>query len=300
MPPSTWREKWQPWREQAGAILSSANMEPYGDKLLHCGSEIMKMQICPVDPGHYNKPIPKTCSLRICPTCDRRSQLQYAEKLLPVAIKAQTHRPDGYGFKHLVFTTPWDIYDPDAANHLQLGWEIIRKTLDKYLYKHVFCANLTSKDKHYGKVVLKAWNIGYIGGAEYGPKGLMLHYHLLFFGPYLDQGQLSRYYSELTGGRNRIVHVQAVTPTRESLEDSIAYVTKFSTLQPQHLPQALQALDNRARRIKTAGVFYGNGSKLTKPCHCPICNAQLASITPRVMKHHFSDYYRAKNMSRFT
>lgn len=180
----------------------------------------------------------RRCWLRICPKCAKdhaaRLRLRYEGRILKVV---STGAP-GCRLKLLVLTLP-------RGSDLALDLVKLHRCT-KRLVKHF-------------------WGVkgqGAFATAEVGPAGGNVHAHVVVYGAYVAQAEISDYWRELTGNAS-IVWVQACTPSK-AVREGIKYISKLAkrdsagnfTMTPAALAELHLALKGR-RRVWCWGAFYG-------------------------------------------
>jgi hypothetical protein len=220
--------------------------------------------LCANEPNHKAALFMPTCDLRICPDCAARHSARLASRFIPKALEL-SKMPGRDKLKHVIFTTPLHLtqYDPDTTR-TKIYWymKLVRKSLEQ----------LEQLGIEYGR----SWKTkGAIVSFEFGEDGLHLHFHVVHYGDFLPQAELSKIWSKLTDGMAKVVYVRGMdysneTALKKSIIETLKYSVKFwSTdektgetvyLEPTIMPHLLRVLKGM-RRVKSWGVFY----KLPKP-----------------------------------
>jgi len=177
-------------------------------------------------------------------------------------IAAQKNR--AYRLKHIVLTTMVPLRHPDLREKLRYAYSCVGRLFDLY----------------FGKTWVRR-GMGYIVAAEFGEQGTMLHFHLLFYGPFIVKDSLSKFWKQLTGWS--IVWVSAVGVGEQDIEAAAAevlkYATKLTQLAPQDVP-VLLAVMKGTRRIRSRGVFYNMAKADERERVCRVCGETLARWSP--------------------
>jgi len=220
--------------------------------------------VCPADPSHYHRPVRNTCHLRVCPECARRDGARLLRRYLPAMRKIVAQKSRAYRLKHIVLTTGLSLRDPDLREKLRRAYSAVGRLFDLY----------------FGAVWVRR-GMGYIVAAEFGEQGTMLHFHLLFYGPFIVKDRLSKLWRELSGFK--VVWISAVQPGEQDIEaaavEVLKYATKLTQLAPQDVPVLLAVLKGM-RRIRSRGVFYNMAKADEMERVCPVCQDTLVRWSP--------------------
>lgn len=179
------------------------------------------------------------CDLRTCVSCQRRHSTKLAAKVRKRIETVKRGRPPpGYRLRLITLTVRTAGVDgmPDALKVL------------KHALPRIWRQLLSSRRKGKGKE-----RAGMLAAIEAGELRGNIHVHCLYWGPFVVQRELSRRWSELTGG-------SMVVDVREAKGDkAIAEICKY-VCSPA-LDVAIQARLEKAligsRRVRTYGIFYG-------------------------------------------
>lgn len=254
------------WRLQVQIEFARAGMMAEHDAWKDCQNpDTTRCHIvCPTDPAHYHRPVRNTCHLRVCPECARRDAGRLLARYLPAMKKVVAQKNRAYRLKHIVLTTALSLDHPDLPEKLRYAYSCVGRLFDLY----------------FGKSWVRR-GMGYIVAAEFGELGMMLHFHLLFYGPFMVKQRLSDLWKQLTG--YHIVHVKALLAEQGDMASSAAevlkYATKLTHLRPQYIPLLLSVLKG-TRRIRSRGVFYNMAKADERERVCPDCGATLARWSP--------------------
>jgi len=223
------------WRALVVAGLHEAGFDKDAEAFERCGKEVLHIacRAC-----GEPKDVPMSCNLRICPECSRRFAARMADQIADV-----WHSIPKSGFWLLKKITLTVKTDGDLQKAWDEGWKAIPKLWRKHLK---VCDD--------SGAVLS----GMVVSAEFGPKNGNVHFHVLFYGPYIPQADLSKWWYELTG--SYVVDIRrAVQPGQnvmDAIQEAVKYPTKFYELPPELLVQ-VHGVMKGSRRIRTYGVFYG-------------------------------------------
>jgi len=220
----------------------------------------------------------KTCHLRICPECAARASARFVARYMPVihTLIHQHHR--SYRFRKIVLTTPYHLLDQNSSHQLAQLKKAIPLMFDELL------PSGWRKDQ------------GFIVADEFGPNGLKLHFHILFYGQWLDNKAredypLSTAWQKVTGGECEVVHISAVPLDKieHELIESLKYCAKFwktdpetgevIRLDPDLVPRLLAVLKG-TRRVRSYGIFYNVPDPDPRPVVCPCCNRSMIKLSP--------------------
>lgn len=122
--------------------------------------------------------------------------------------------------------------------------------------------------------------MGTLTGSEYGEGkngNHLLHFHSLWFGPWLEHDILCELWEYLTGFK--VIHVENVRKVQDGVEEIVKYATKITTLDDSLIPALACALKG-IRRIRSRGVFYA--VKLDEESHpvtCQTCRAEMVRMS---------------------
>lgn len=213
-----------------------------------------------------------TCDFRICPDCAKRHTARLMNRFLPRIEEMMTLHPE-YRLRSITLTTKLNLDDLDFKKTTTEGFNWIQRAMRK--------------------VVGKNWNkkgAGMLANWEVGPKGLLLHYHLIYFGPWVDQKKLSKTWLALTGNAynvwvTKVKHNE--TDWQGAISEVLKYATKFysedkDTGERIYLSASLTVTLYEAlkgtRRIRSWGSFYNIGQDEERVFCCTDCNAKMQRI----------------------
>jgi hypothetical protein len=247
------------WYTAVAEALKQAGFVAEAMLFLLCGTtdpENWKgSRVCKVNPHHKPIPIFGTCHLFICPECAYRATMRLVDRFLPTFQQLLANRPPYYKFQLITLTTTVSLRDPDVRARYEKLWEEVKRLFDRYLGK-----DWINKGQ------------GYIAASQFGEETLLLHFHVLFFGPVIDNNKLSALWEKLTG-----FQITSVKKTRQHQEDLLRilhYNTRLTCLEPADVPLLLNVL-KRHHHVRARGVFHGIGNKEHRmPVGCPTCRGE--------------------------
>ena len=244
------------WRASVVKGLHAAGFNDDAEAFERCGGEVLELACFGC--GHP-KEVPMSCNLRICPDCAKRFATRIAQQILDVWHSLPIKQ--FWLLKKITLTVKTDGKLREAYDK---GWTAIPKLWRKYLQKYDDSGEVIS---------------GMVVSAEFGPKSGNVHFHILYFGPYLPQADLSRWWEELTG--SFVVDIRrAIQPGEtalDAIQECLKYPSKFFELSPELLVD-VHATMKGSRRIRTYGAFYGR-VRPRPPVPCPECGNTTWVIT---------------------
>lgn len=316
----------QRWRNEVARLMIVKGLESAAANFRLCGN-ITGVATCSVNQTHYQGLEVQTCHMRICPVCakkdSQRLTMRYEDRLKQVTKDA----PKGYRFRMITLTTDIGLFDPDInsdqddyetrVDDLSDKLEDAIERGDQYVpekpettvrgrYRQAFGLvaklfdNLLGRGRPYWsqKSHRKYTGEGYLVSAEFGENGRRLHFHVLFFGRYLDQAEISEQWASLTGCS--VVWIEKLRHgLKDGLKEALKYVTKFSKSTngafagfpaPEMIAQ-LALVFHGARRVRTRGLFYdmptveeilAEEDLLDQPEACPECLARIVRFDPQM------------------
>lgn len=265
------------WRDEVAAALASAGLAREADSFLACQDEdtVSFVHVCSEDPDHDATLIAHTCHLRICPDCERRNSARlyerYYQPILDIVRVFRRRR----GLRHIVLTTPFSLEDENIREKLRWAYAQLGRLFDLLLPE--------------------GWQkkeMGYLAGCEFGEEGRKLHFHILFYGPYIDNTDMCLVWNILTGS-TVLPWIKLVDGKDHTLENAVKelvkYVTKLTTLPAHLMPVLLEAIKG-TRRIRNKGIFYNLPQLEKQPTTCKVCGAPMTVWT----RDHYDAHQRAK------
>lgn len=198
-----------------------------------------------------------------------------AARYLPRMQELMHRHTKSYRFRHIIFTSPYALTDPDIRVKYLCGFKQVYRSME----------SLMTRDDDWKS------EQGFLVSAEFGETGQKLHYHVIHFGQYLDQGDISRAWQKQTGGDAYVVFVkgfpyQGMT-IEETLQEVLKYAVKFyskdpvsgevKALPPAVLPTLAKVLE-KTRRVRAYGVFFNIPQPERTPHTCEACGARMVGI----------------------
>ena len=262
------------WRDDVATELDRAGFTKEAMEFRRCRSpeSVFGYRVCHNDPAHYTKRIGHTCHLRICPECGRAESARLVKQYFPHVLAAADSGHERFGLKHMILTTDTRVSDPKA-------WEVYRR-------------NWKNIDLLFDELLGKGWHAGgrgTIASAEFGEEGAKLHYHIVFYGEYIEQAEISRVWAKLTDCP--VVWIRKVYNVRKAVKEICKYAAKLTMLDPVDTVKAFTIIKG-SRRVRTRGLFYNlppvEEEKQTK---CKCCGADL-EIWDEERMLHWPDHQR--------
>lgn len=260
------------WRRDSIRHLHAKGFADVGEDLRNCGCSFM-VDICTTDINHAPKPIPLHCGLRICPDCSQRESYRLLLAYLPKLTELLATNPDypDYSLKHLVITTPYHLTKLTASS-FKMKQRSVVDFLNVLFFQHFKDLGLISAgEMRRGRCDLRKHMIGGIQAAEFGERGLKLHWHLLIYCPFIPIKRVWSVWREVTGGACTNAKIYALKPSSDELQyaggDLLAalkevakYSTKFTTIKACDVPHLHSVLKGN-RRIRAFGILYNTQVK---------------------------------------
>jgi len=235
-----------------------------------------KVYVCSGDHHHEAEIYSQTCDLRICPVCARRHSARLVARYLPTMLELMHSHHRTYRFRHIIFTLPYPLTDPDIRKKHLRGFKQVEL---------VMSALMEAKNPDWKS------EQGYLCTSEFGEEGSKLHYHVIHYGRYLNQADLSARWEDATGGAARVVFVKgfpyAGLTVEETLREVLKYAVKFyhqdeatgaiTAIPAELMPLLARALE-KTRRIRSYGLFYGIPEPDRPPHLCSQCQSEMVGI----------------------
>jgi hypothetical protein len=277
--------EYRAWRNEVFEALYDAGLETVADNWLNCSQNFATFEVttktdklpessrgvyvCSNDPSHYAKVCAFTCHNRACPDCARRETARLFQRYMPTVQSLSDKLSMRNKFRHIILTTDIDLSDPGCKIRLNELSTMPVKVMDSLL-----ASDWRSRQ-------------GFIQTAEFGGDGHKLHFHLFFFGHYIEQQKLSEAWEKITGCPVVYIRVIESADYQHELIEMVKYVTKFWKREPDGtvvyfnpdlVPVLLKVLSGQ-RRVRSYGVFYGIKDTPHETC-CPHCLAPLTRWSP--------------------
>lgn len=279
------------WRNDVYEELELAGLQKIAARWLSCSDSFFmrvkpspetkipvtseKIYVCSGNHHHDAEIYSQSCDLRICPDCARRHAARLAARYLPVMQELMHRHTKSYRFRHIMFSSPYALTDPDIREKYLCGFKQVYKVMD----------SLMSSAGHWKS------EQGFLVTAEFGEQGQKLHYHVIHYGQYLKQSDLSRSWSEQTAGDACVVWVKGFPYAGMSIEDTLKEVLKYAVkfyskdpvsgeikaLPPAVLPILAKVLE-KTRRIRAYGLFFDIPEPARADHLCQTCGAGMVGI----------------------
>lgn len=284
------------WRREVTAALFEYGLDKDAELFGHCAEtplqwipankprlpeEAVSIWQCSHEPTHDAALFMPTCDLRICPDCAARQSARLAARYMPKMLELALSGGK-YALRHIVFTTPLELTSdkPDTIRALaDMYSKLPRKALQ-------LCSDI-------GKEHGRDWNtLGCIQSEEFGHEGSKLHFHVIQYGAYIPQKQLSEAWATVTAGVASVVYIRKIgngspDEVQNDVMETLKYSVKFwskngktgdvSYIEPTVMPHLLRVLKGR-RRVKSWGVFYDLPEPDKKPFCCKECHADMVRL----------------------
>jgi hypothetical protein len=294
--PEKWSYNYRVWRTRVGTALLEYGMEKEAFQFNGCfehpvnmiksstptlNEKAVTVWLCSHDPNHEAALFMPTCDLRICPDCAARATARLAARYIPKAIEL-TASGGRYHLRHIVFTTPIELTSDTPEN--------IRKAVIRY-------SNLPRRAMQQvqdsGELLGKHQKTeGAIQSFEFGEDGLKLHFHVIQYGDYLPQDELSKAWQKVTKNEASIIYVKSIdASTPEKIQNRVIETLKYSVkfwkidthtneytyLEPNVMPHLLRVIKG-VRRVKSWGCFYNLPKPKAEKFKCEECHNQMIRL----------------------
>jgi hypothetical protein len=211
------------------------------------------VKVCPVNIQHHSKAVMFSCHLRICPECARRDAARLINRYKPHIEETIRKGPRHWKLRHITLTTKFLLHAKDAKQQLRKARGLVNEFLDRLL----------------GPSWWKTGQ-GVLVGAEYGPEGHLLHFHILHYGPFQAQEKISEIWGEMSGFP--IVWVTAIG-LEDGLREIIKYVSKLSEMSAANTARLFEVIKG-TRRVWSRGSFF-RILATEQPQRCKVCGAVI-------------------------
>lgn len=281
-----WRLRVSDAYRKAGMPDDAKNFEDCSDPsqffFLKMGDEMppqaINAVVCSSDPAHLSKAICPSCQLRTCPDCAHREASRLLARYMPTMQQyvERPFRPD-WKFRKFVFTTGISLLDDDVRGQVKALYASLRKVFETAL-----------KARYQGPIAIS--DVGILVDHEFGPNGTKVHFHGIYYGPWIEQEDLSRLWATLTGWN--VVRIYGIGKSKlgGDLASAVAEVLKYTTkfwkreksgkvvfVEPDLVP-ILHKVLHGTRRVRSWGLFYGI-QQPEEQVFCPDCGAPLALLS---------------------
>ena len=187
------------------------------------------------------KAVAQNCESRLCLDCSKRTAGKMIQKLHKKYKTIQ--KIVGFRLRMITLTIKTDGQYRESI--IKLG-KSMTKLWNNYLFRGIKGLRRTK-----GNRVLS----GLVSSFEFGEESGNVHAHCLYYGPFIDQEELSIKWKEITKD-SMIVDIRLVTDEQKGMIEVLKYVTNLEKCEPSKLVQYYEALKGK-RRIRTFGVFFG-------------------------------------------
>jgi hypothetical protein len=291
--PEKWSYNYRVWRTRVGTALLEYGMEKEAFQFNACfehpvhwiksstpelPDKAVTVWLCSDDTHHPAAVFMPTCDLRICPDCAARATARLAARYIPKAIELASSG-GRYHLRHIVFTTPIGLTSDTPEN--------IRKQVIRYSNLPRRAMQIVQDE---GELLGKLQKTeGAIQAFEFGEDGLKLHFHVIQYGDYLPQTELSEAWRKVTKNESSIVHVKLIdASTPEDVKNRVIETLKYSVkfwkidtaaneytyLEPNVMPHLLRVIKG-VRRVKSWGCFYNLPKPKAEKFKCEECHKEM-------------------------
>lgn len=280
------------WRMHVEDAYRAAGMHTEADRWATCSdpamfftpqaretlpAEAMSVVTCSDDPSHFTKTLCPSCDFRTCPDCAHRHSARLLDRYMPILRQCIDNPRRDWEMKHITLTTAVKLTQGDVKAQIGALYANVR-TLFENLLKTAYKRPVAMSE------------VGLIVALEFGHKGQRLHFHCLYYGPWIYQSALSLAWEQLTG--YPVVWIDGIGEGQkhESLESAVAEVLKYTTkfwkldregkalyIDPKLVPVMHEALAG-TRRIRSWGLFY-NAAEAKEQAACPTCKSPLCILS---------------------
>lgn len=245
-------------------------------KILPEDTDTRSLYVCATQRSHRVKAVRETCHLRICPDCAKRASARLLARYMPKCREMlESHHPR-YRFRKIVLTTDIHLCSPRIEEEYRKLRQAVNKVFEALLPRNW-------RDDH-----------GYIVSDEFGPEGLKLHFHVVFWGGWIENRDghditLSKAWKAATGGRGVVTWINAVPSedVENELVEALKYATKFWKQNPDgsivRLPPELVVILHEVltgiRRVRSYGIFYNLPEPADRDLVCPDCQSPVVRLS---------------------
>lgn len=294
------------WRDQVAAQLVARDpgYASAADKFLQCGHKIVAALTCPNQINHHARPIFEHCDLRICPRCAPRLSARLLDHYLPAVQQILAdHAAPGRRVRHVVLTT--DIHPLDANSEAHYYHARVRVLST---FRDCLCPRRDGEAQHAWdeRWAAKKRTIGLIVVDDVGETNRHWHFHVFYFGPFIPWAVLSQVWQTLTGYPIVYIHNRQDQPVKDTLQEVLKYVTKFTAHDELIDPRIAAAIFDTlhgCRRVRSYGLFFGIPAmpdEDNEHGQCPECQAALEPIKIGKFLQRTHDYLLALEFDETT
>jgi len=294
--PEKWSYNYRVWRTRVGTALLEYGMDKEAFQFNSCfehpvslikastpqlPSDAVTVWLCSNNPNHDAALFMPTCDLRICPDCAARATARLAARYIPKAVELAMSG-GRYHLRHIVFTTPIALTSDTPEN--------IRKQVIRYSNLPRRAMQIVQDD---GELLGKHQQTeGAIQSFEFGEDGLKLHFHVIQYGDYLPQAELSAAWRKVTKNEASVIYVKSIdASTPEKIQNRVIETLKYSVkfwkidtatneytyLEPTVMPHLLRVIKG-VRRVKSWGCFYNLPKPKKEKFKCEECEANMLRL----------------------
>lgn len=292
VPPDDVISPYQQWRLDVVEELDRAELYRERNNFEDCGKYFKNFPVlvCDLDISHAPKALPFTCHLRFCPDCAARDVARKLARYIPAFEELAREGRADFSLKKFELTTPYALQEMDSPALRKKAWRWVHKTIMKLMYT-LLEHELTDDEKKHRRIKMADHGLALLVHDEFGEIGKKLHFHIIAYSPYIPKELLTNTWKEVSGGECEITWIKAI-PFNEvdvAVSEVVKYVTKFSALPPELIPNLVKCL-HRSKRMRTYGTI--RDEEYIKPeCTCKVCLATATVIT-------LSEYIERCNAAR--
>jgi len=288
------------WRNDCYEALEAAGQHDTAERWLTCsqnpktrikpveGAAIPrnaeKIYVCSGNHRHEAEIYAQSCDLRICPECAQRHAARLVHRYLPKMQELIHSHHRRFRFRSIMFSTPYALTDENIRQKYLEGFRRVYRVMDSLM--------------HPAKWKGCPWKVpgwkdeqGFIVTAEFGEEGRKLHYHVIHWGEYLNQADLSSAWRTANSDEAYVVWVKGFPykgwTIEETLRETLKYAVKFyhrddvtgsvKAIPPEQIPVLAHVLDG-TRRVRAYGVFFGIPAPDRPPHSCETCGSPMVGI----------------------
>lgn len=281
------------WRAKAGDAMRKAGYHSEADRWEECEDpahfHTLRIReplppgaigaiVCSEDPAHVARVVCTSCDNRVCPDCASRHSARLLARYLPVMESLSRRQRPGWRMRRVTLTTSIRVTHPNVRQRTNDLYKSVRATFDELLADRPRPTSMSE--------------CGALVAHEYGSSGLRLHFHIVFYGPYIPQQKLSDVWQSHSGFP--VVDIRRVgsggrddLSLEDALSETVKYTTKFWRKEPDgstkyidpNLVPVLMSVLEGTRRVRAWGLFY-NAAAPEERATCPDCGALLAKLSP--------------------
>lgn len=273
-------EKKRIWREKAASALEAAGMISHASEFRLCGRDFLA-DVCTANYGHHPRIMPTSCHKRYCPECAGRETARKLARYIPAIYDMLAEEaPASWSLKKFELTTPFKLNSSCDADTYKLAWLWVENTIQKITFDVLKAQNmLTPSELRRGRADYRLHKVGALVSAEFGENGRKLHFHILYYGPFLPKDQLTDTWKDVSAGECEITWIRAipVNQVEDQLKEVTKYVTKFTQLPPALVPVLAKTIKG-SRTVRSYGLLHGVKAAEKTSCTCDECGAKRERV----------------------